>query len=126
MKPSYFDMTVHDVGQAQRFFGSVFGWKFEKQPSADEYYRIEAGPADEPGINGGIGMVGQARISEGRPLTQVTIPVPSIEDYIVRIKEYGGYVLEPRMAIPGVGWYATCAEPGGLVFGLLEADPTAA
>ncbi len=71
-------------------------------------------------------MVGQARISEGRPLTQVTVPVPDLEDFIVKIKEYGGYVLEPKMAIPGVGWYATCAEPGGLVFGLLEADPKAA
>jgi predicted enzyme related to lactoylglutathione lyase len=126
MKPTYFDMTVHDVDRARRFFESVFGWRFAKLPASDEYYRIEAGPADEPGINGGIGMVGQARISEGRPLTQVTIPVPDLEDFIVKIKEYGGYVLEPKMAIPGVGWYATCAEPGGLVFGLLEADPKAA
>jgi hypothetical protein len=126
MKPSYFDLTVHDVDQAKRFFGNVFGWRFEKLPTADEYYLIEAGPADEPGIDGGIGMVGQARISEGRPLTQVTIPVPNLEDFIVRIKEYGGYVLEPKAAIPGIGWFATCAEPGGLIFGVLEKDPKAA
>jgi len=126
MKPSYFDLTVHDVDQAKRFFGNVFGWRFEKLPTADEYYLIEAGPADEPGIDGGIGMVGQARISEGRPLTQVTVPVPNLEDFIVRIKEYGGYVLEPKAAIPGIGWFATCAEPGGLIFGVLEKDPKAA
>jgi uncharacterized protein len=126
MKPSYFAMTVHDVDRARRFFGSVFGWRFEKLPTSDETYRIEAGPADEAGINGLIGMVGQARISEGRPLTQVTVPVADLEDFIVRIKEYGGYVLEPKMPIPGIGWYATCAEPGGLVFGLLQADPKAA
>ncbi len=125
MKPCYFDMTVHDVEHAERFFGSVFGWRFEKQPGSDEYYRIEAGPKDEPGINGGIGMVGQAHISEGRPLTQITIPVPDLEAYVVKIKEYGGYVLEGKMAIPGVGWYMTCAEPGGLVFGLLQRDPKA-
>jgi uncharacterized protein len=126
MKPCYFDMTVHNVDQARRFFGSVFGWQFQKMPSADEYYRIDAGPKDERGINGGIGMVGQARISEGRPLTQVTIPVSNLEEFIEKIKEYGGFVLETRMAIPGVGWYATCAEPGGLVFGIFEADPKAA
>jgi hypothetical protein len=126
MKPSYFDLTVHDVDQAKRFFGNVFGWRFEKLPTADEYYLIDAGPSDEPGIDGGIGMVGQARISEGRPLTQVTIPVPNLEDFIVRIKEYGGYVLEPKAAIPGIGWFATCAEPGGLIFGVLEKDPKAA
>jgi predicted enzyme related to lactoylglutathione lyase len=126
MKPCYFDMTVHNVDQARRFFGNVFGWQFQKLPSSDQYYRIEAGPQDEPGINGGIGVVGQARISEGRPLTQVTVPVSNLEEFIEKIKEYGGYVLETRMAIPGVGWYATCAEPGGLVFGLLERDPKAA
>jgi predicted enzyme related to lactoylglutathione lyase len=126
MKPSYFDLTVHDVDQAKRFFGNVFGWRFEKLPTADEYYLIEAGAAEEPGIDGGIGMVGQARISEGRPLTQVTIPVPNLEDFIVRIKEYGGYVLEPKAAIPGIGWFATCAEPGGLIFGVLEKDTKAA
>ncbi len=126
MKPDFFDMAVHDVDQARRFFESVFGWRFEKVPTADEYYRIETGPSDEPGINGGIGMVGQARISEGRPLTQVSIPVPNLEEFIEKIKEYGGYVVETKMPIPGVGWYATCAEPGGLVFGLLEVDPKAA
>jgi hypothetical protein len=29
------------------------------------------------------------------------------------------------MAVPGIGWYATCAEPGGLLFGLIQADPAA-
>ena len=28
--------------------------------------------------------------------------------------------IEPKMPIPGIGWYATCAEPGGLVFGLIQ------
>lgn len=126
MKPDYFDMTVHDVDKARRFFEQVFGWRFEKLPSSDRYYRIEAGPSGEPGINGGIGVVRQARISEGRPLTQVSIPVPDLDAYIAKINENGGYVLESKLAIPGIGWYATCAEPGGLIFSVVEADPTAA
>jgi hypothetical protein len=126
MKPSYFDMTVHDVDKARQFFEQVFGWRFEKLPSSDAYYRIEAGPPDERGINGGIGMVGQARISEGRPLTQISIRVPDLEAFIAKIKENGGYVVETKLPIPGVGWYATCAEPCGLIFGLFEADPKAA
>lgn len=27
------------------------------------------------------------------------------------------------LPIPGIGWYATCAEPGGLVFGLMQPTP---
>jgi uncharacterized protein len=125
MKPNYFDMTVHDVDKARQFFENVFGWRFEKLPSSDDYYRIEAGSSGEPGIDGGIGMVGQTRISEGRPLTQVSIPVADLEAFIAKVKENGGYVLESKLSIPGIGWYATCAEPGGLMFGLIEADPKA-
>lgn len=126
MKPNFFDMAVHDIDKAREFFGNVFNWKFQKQEASDRYYLIEAGPADEDGINGGIGVVGQARIAEGRPLTQITIPVPDLETYITKVKENGGYVLETKLPIPGVGWYATCAEPGGLIFGVLQSDPNAA
>lgn len=126
MKPNFFDMTVHDIDKAREFFGNVFDWKFEKLESSDRYFLVKAGPDDEAGINGGIGVVGGARIAEGRPLTQVTIPVDNLQTYIAKVKESGGYVLETKLAIPGVGWNATCAEPGGLIFGLLQSDPAAA
>jgi len=126
MKPNFFDMTVHDVDKAREFFGNVFDWSFEKLESSDRYYLIKAGPDSEDGINGGIGVVGGARIAEGRPLTQVTIPVADLETFIEKVKKNGGYVLETKIAIPGVGWYATCAEPSGLIFGILQSDPKAA
>ena len=56
MKPTYFDLTVRDIGQARKFFQAVFDWKFERFPMPYEYYRIQAGPGSEAGIDGGIGM----------------------------------------------------------------------
>jgi predicted enzyme related to lactoylglutathione lyase len=125
MKPAYFDLTVKDLGRARAFFESVFGWRFEKFSMPYEYYRIQAGSADEPGIDGGIGAVEATETSAGAPLTQVTIPVPDLDDFISRVGTAGGHVIESRMPIPGVGWYATCAEPGGLKFGMIQADPEA-
>lgn len=61
----------------------------------------------------------------GDHVTQVTIPVQSVDDCIARALEAGGKVIEPKMPIPGIGWFAACAEPGGLLFGVVEADPTA-
>ncbi len=29
------------------------------------------------------------------------------------------------MAIPTIGWYVTCAEPGGLMFGIIQVDSNA-
>lgn len=125
MKPQYFDLTVKDVAAACGFFEAVLGWKFERFPMPYEYYRITAGPADEAGIDGGIGAIKDAPISGGRSLVNLTVPVPNLNETVAKIEAAGGAVIEPRTAIPGIGWYATCAEPGGLMFGIIEADTTA-
>lgn len=125
MKPTYFDLTVHDVELARTFFENVLGWHFEKFDMPYEYFRIKAGPEELPGIDGGMGAIRDAPLSEGRPMTLVTIPVADLEATLARVTSAGGSIVEPRMPIPGIGWYATCAEPGGLKFGLIQADAKA-
>ena len=125
MKPVYFDLTVNDTSKARHFFEKVFDWHFEKFPMPYEYYRIQAGPENEPGIDGGIGEVKDAKVGGGKPLTVITVGVQNIDDCLERVKQNGGSILEPKIAIPRIGWYATCAEPGGLPFGMIQADPNA-
>jgi uncharacterized protein len=125
MKPTYFDLTVADPGRARSFFERVLGWQFEQFDMPYEYYRIKAGSEAEPGIDGGIGAIADAPLSGGRPLTQVTVPVPNLDEVLASVVAAGGTVVEPRTPIPGIGWYATCAEPGGLKFGVIQADPSA-
>ena len=84
-----------------------------------DYYRIQTGTENEPGIDGGIGAISDTPTAEGRPLTQVTIPVPSVDNCIARIENAGGRIIEPKMPIPGIGWFAACAEHGGLLFGVI-------
>ena len=125
MKPVYFDLTVPDLDRARAFFEQALGWRFQKfEGMPYDYYRIEAGPAGEPGIDGGIGLVADAPLAEGRPMTQLTMPVDDLAAVLARVRAAGGRIVEPRMPIPGIGWYATCAEPGGLKFGLIQPDPT--
>jgi uncharacterized protein len=126
MKPTHFDFSVRELGAARRFFETALGWRFEPFPMPYEAYRIQAGPVGEPGIDGSIGALANAPAADGRPMTQVTIEVPKLDAVLARVTQAGGSVIEPRMPIPGIGWYATCAEPGGLRFGVIEADPQAA
>lgn len=126
MKPQYFDLTVRDVDAARRFFEASLGWRFVPFAGNPGYYRIEAGAADEPGIDGGIGGTAAFPASGGQPLTIVTIPVADLDATVDKVVRHGGRVVEPRRAIAGIGWYCTCAEPGGLLFGLLQADADAA
>jgi uncharacterized protein len=152
MKPTHFDLSVNNVTDARRFFEAALGWQFERFPFPDvrpeavalpppppegvrklgsgpsfpyEYYRITAGAEGEPGIDGGIAAVADAPLAAGRPMTQVTVEVPDLDAVIARVTAAGGRVVEPRAPIPGIGWYATCAEPGGLMFGLIQSDPAA-
>lgn len=125
MKPAYFDLTVRDVGAARAFFEKVLGWRFERFPMPYEYYRIQAGPKCEPGIDGGTSCVKDAPLSDGKPMTQVTVPVADLDEALARIAQAGGSIVEPKTPIPGVGWYASCAEPGGLVFGVVQAGEIA-
>lgn len=90
-----------------------------------EYYRTKAGPEQEPGIDGGIGAVKDVSIACGMPTTTLIIPVADLDEILTKVKASGGHVIEARMPIPGIGWYATCAEPGGLRSGLIQVDPNA-
>lgn len=125
MKPQYFDLTVMDVDAARRFFEACLGWRFEPFGPIPGYYRITAGGPEEPGIDGGIGAAKDFPQSGGRPLTLMTIPVPNIDEVIGKVEQNGGRVVEAKRGIPGIGWFATCAEPGGLLFGVLQPDPSA-
>lgn len=126
MKPTYFDLTVRDVAAARAFFESVLGWRFHKFDMPYEYFRIEAGPPGEPGIDGGIGSLEASPVAGGRPMTLMTIPVTDLDALLNKVVASGGRVVETKTAIPTIGWFATCAEPGGLMFGLLQVDPNAA
>jgi predicted enzyme related to lactoylglutathione lyase len=60
MKPTYFDLSVRDIGKARAFFETVLGWQFEKFDMPYDNFRIKAGPENEPGIDGGIGSINDA------------------------------------------------------------------
>ena len=48
-----------------------------------------------------------------------------MDDYVEKVTAYGGTVVVPKHAIPGVGYLAYCADTEGNVFGLMTSDPNA-
>lgn len=121
-KPSYFDLTVRDVAEARRFFSAVLGWTYEE--FFPGYFRIRAGSEDEPGIDGGMAALADTSIAKS-PMTVIVIPVQDLDKMVALVESNGGQVIERRVPIPGIGWFSSCAEPGGLIFGMIQADPEA-
>ena len=122
MKPVYFDLTAQDLASARAFFSNVLGWKFERFRLPTECCRITAVLPQEPGIDGGIGALRDAPVAGSTPMNQVTVAVKGLSATLRKVEASGGKVLKQDARIPGVGVYATCAEPGGLLFSLLQPD----
>jgi predicted enzyme related to lactoylglutathione lyase len=97
------------------------GWDILKWGGPVDYWLVGTGPADKPGINGGIAR------KQDRPESGILISaeVASIDEALERSSLAGGSVVVPKRAIPGVGWQAHFRDPEGNVIGLLQYDPDA-
>jgi predicted enzyme related to lactoylglutathione lyase len=118
-RPTHFEIPVDDPDRAERFYGSVFGWTFERYPGAPNYYGMATTGDENPGINGAL--------FQRNPDAEVTITmsVDSIENAIAKIREQGGEVVQDKMPVPSMGYFAVCRDTEGNKFGLFTNDPTA-
>jgi uncharacterized protein len=119
-RPIHFDLTAEQPDRAIKFYQNVFAWKFQKWDGPMEYWMATTGDEKEPGINGGLSKRGES----GMP-NMNTIAVPSVEEYSSKIQANGGKVLQPKTAIPGIGWFATCQDTESNMFGIIQMDNNA-
>jgi len=116
---SHFELNADDPERAAKFYEKAFGWKINKWEGPMEYWLVMTGEKDTPGIDGGI----MKRMD--RETTIVTIDVPSVDEFTSKIEDAGGKIVKPKMAVPGVGYFAYCADTEGNVFGIMQEDPKA-
>lgn len=116
----HFELQADQPERAVNFYKTVFGWKIDNWGGPEEYWLIETGPVDKPGINGAI----MRRNPINGPTTN-TIDVPSVDEFAAKITANGGKIIAPKMPIPGVGWFAYCQDTEGNIFGIMQPDPKA-
>jgi predicted enzyme related to lactoylglutathione lyase len=119
-RPVHFDISAENPERAVKFYGDVFGWTFQKWDGPMDYWLVTTGANGELGIDGGL-----SRRNENSNGTVNTVAVPSADEYLERVTQAGGKVIMPKNAIPGVGWFAMCADTEGNSFGIMEGDPQA-
>jgi predicted enzyme related to lactoylglutathione lyase len=106
------------------FYTSLLGWSFQQRGGPD-YWQIDTGPADRPGINGGlIPRRGPASL-DGQAVNAFicTVEVPSLDATLAKALALGATLALPKMAIPGVGWLAYVKDPDANLLGLTQPDP---
>lgn len=117
----HFEILAEDPERALKFYDAVFGWKNQKWEGPMDYWLLSTGKEDEPGIDGAL-----IRKSDSpNPYGTNTIGVESVDDALKQIQENGGEIMQPKGAIPGVGYFSVFKDPEGNIFGLMESDESA-
>lgn len=116
----HFEISAQDPEKAAEFYEKVFGWKVTKWESPVEYWLVETGDAEEPGINGGI-----MRTDDLFSGTVNSVVVTDIDPYLEKVKQNGGEIVVDKHAIPGVGYNAYGRDVDGNLFGIHQDDAEA-
>jgi predicted enzyme related to lactoylglutathione lyase len=111
----HFEIPANQPEPLTKFYGELFGWKFQKVPMpGPEYWLTDTG-SDGPGINGAI----MQRQHPQQPWMNY-VDVSSIESTLAAAVKLGAQVALPKTSVPGVGAYAAIVDPQGNICGLWE------
>ncbi len=117
---NHFEIHADDPERAIRFYQNCFGWKFTKWDGPGEYWRIQTGDENDPGINGGLHQR-PSTVSDA-PLNAFvcTIDVDDIHLIKDRIFAEGGTSVSQIREIPGIGQLAYFRDTEFNQFGIFE------
>ncbi len=111
----HFEIPADDMERAKSLYVDLFDWKIDSFPGG-EYMLVQTEPGGQ-GIGGGI-------MKRQRPEQKIMnyIGVPSVDEFSIKVEKLGGKLLMPKMAVPGMGYFAVCMDTEGNAFGLWESD----
>ena len=123
---THFSIPAKDCSRAMAFYRNAFGgefkvgWHFDAPEGQRTYWLIDSGANEHGPVQGGL-------TQERGPVMGITVifEVDSLDDRVTRIRESGGEIIAPRLAIPGVCWFASCRDTEGNLFAISEPDPQA-
>lgn len=117
---SYLDFSADEPDRAVNFYRKVFDWQINKWDGPMEFWEIKTGESNEPGIDGGLSK--RERIGEW--ITPF-INIKSIEQYISKIESNGGKIIQPKTAIPTIGYTLLFKDTESNTIGLFEENKQA-
>ena len=114
-QPVHIEIAGGDTARTREFWSSLFGWQWQDYGGPVEYQMTQ--------ISEQTGGAIYAADGDKRGL-RVYFDVDDINAGVARVKELGGESSD-SMAVPSMGWFATCSDSQGNSFGLWQTDPSA-
>lgn len=116
----HFEIPADNPERAVKFYTKAFGWEIKKWEGPMEYWLVMTGPTDQLGIDGGL-----MRRNPMVKSTVNTVDVASLDEAMKKVVAGGGKIVQPKTAVPGVGWMCYCADTEGNLFGMMQSDTSA-
>jgi len=110
-----FQILARDPDSTAAFYEQLFGWTIH-QRNALGYRQISTGP---DGLAGGIWPTPP----QGKPLVQLFIECPELEDLVGRARGLGAQVVLPPQALPDGDALAILVDPEGRPFAMYSRGP---
>ena len=119
-RPVHFEILADKPETLAGFYRDVLGWQVSTWGGTEPYWLATTGPDSAPGINGAI-------MPRAFPQAVInTVEVESLAETLKKIEAAGGKKIQGPNEIPGVGTHAYCADPEGIIFGVLQPVPRSA
>lgn len=121
--PSWTDLASPDPAASKEFYGALFGWDFEENPT-------DGGGTYVMCSKGGKTAAGMMQLSEQMaaagmpPVWSTYVTVDDIEATVAKVEPAGGTVMQPPMDVMEAGRMAVVADSTGAVVCLWEAKDT--
>ncbi len=117
---SHFSINAADVERASRFYGTVFGWKFQAW-GPPGFFLVDSGG----GIHGSLQQRRQQFEGEGPWGFECTVSVEDVDKSLALIEANGGTIVYPKSTIPGVGDIGVFLDPENNLACVARYDPNA-
>ena len=109
----WFEILGSDSAALQKFYGSLFDWKFNEAPGMPGYGVVDA---EQTGVPGGVG-----KAPAGPGWTTFYVQVDDIAGSMAKAEASGGKTLMPPTKLPDGGIISVFADPVGNPVGLMQA-----
>ena len=119
---AHFAINADDVPAALRFYGNVFGWRFNEY-GPEGFYQLR--PPEGGDVMGALQP--RRELAPGQPTIgyECTFAVPDVDAVVAAVLANGGRILMEKTTIPGVGDLVFFADPSGNVAGAMRYDRAA-
>lgn len=117
--PIWFELITADQDRAQTFYKDVAGWTVATVPGQESGgYRV----ANAPDGEGIAGLMSPAPGMEGNIGWATYFHASDPDAKAAAVKSAGGTIHFGPVDIPGIGRFAVCADPQGIVFNIMRGD----